>query len=76
MLKAERCSSRHLEALQDGTDANADVLHCHVLGLDIDVKKSPERRGKNDTHILDQSEGDKERETSSLPERQEHCNGL
>lgn len=75
MLKAERCSSRHLEALQDGADANADVFCCHVLGLDI-VKKSTERRGKNDTHILDQSEGDKERETSSLPERQEHCNNL
>lgn len=45
MLKAERCSSRHLEALQDGADANADVFCCHVLGLEI-VKKSTERKGK------------------------------
>ena len=37
-------------------------------------RKAPSEREKNDTHILDQSEGDKERETSSLPERQEHCN--
>jgi len=38
----KRDSLRHLDALQDGTDSDVNVLRRHVLGLHIAVRKDIE----------------------------------
>ena len=40
--KPKRGSLRHLNALQDGTNPDVDVLRCHVLGLYVVVRKGIE----------------------------------
>ena len=41
-----RYSSRHFEAFQDCTNADADILCRHVLGLHVVVRKSGKDKNK------------------------------
>jgi len=49
--KQKRTSLRHLNGLQDGADANGDVLRCHVLGLQICVGRRVGCRKTQDSHL-------------------------
>ena len=42
--KIKRGSSRHLDALQDSTNADVDVLRRHVFGLCNEVRKGAKHR--------------------------------
>ena len=69
--ETERSSLRHLNRLQDGTNADVYVLRRHILRLQIWVRKRVEHE-KPETHIFDEAGHGKDRKSRSLPERQKH----